>query len=59
MVCPYSLRATPLATVSAPLEWSELRKGIKPEDFNLFSVVKREKNPWERILKDRQRLEVS
>lgn len=59
MICPYSLRATPKATVSMPLEWKEVRKGIKPEDFNLFSAVKREKNPWEGILKDRQRLEVS
>ena len=59
MICPYSLRATPGATVSTPLEWSEVRKGIKPESFNLFSVVKREKNPWKEILTDRQRLEVS
>jgi bifunctional non-homologous end joining protein LigD len=59
MICPYSLRATPQATASTPLEWSEVRKGIKPEGFNLFSVVKREKNPWEGMLKDRQRLEVS
>ncbi|HVP40930.1 MAG TPA: non-homologous end-joining DNA ligase [Candidatus Krumholzibacteriaceae bacterium] len=59
MICPYSLRATPQATVSTPLDWNEVRKGIKPEGFNLFSVVKREKNPWEGMLKDRQRLEVS
>lgn len=59
MICPYSLRATSKATVSMPLEWREVRKGIKPEDFTLFSVVKREKNPWEGILRDRQRLEVS
>jgi bifunctional non-homologous end joining protein LigD len=59
MICPYSLRATPHATVSAPLDWNEVKKGIKPKDFNLFSVIKREKNPWEGMLKDRQRLEVS
>jgi len=59
MICPYSLRATSKATVSTPLDWREVKKGIKPEDFNLFSAVKRENNPWEGMLKDRQRLEVS
>ena len=59
MICPYGLRAAPQATVSTPLDWREVEKGLRPEDFNLFSVVKREKNPWEGLLKDRQRLEVS
>ncbi|HML02264.1 MAG TPA: non-homologous end-joining DNA ligase [Candidatus Bathyarchaeia archaeon] len=59
MICPYGLRATALATVSTPLEWEEVKKGLKPEDFTLFSVVKREKSPWEGVLEDRQRLEVS
>ncbi len=38
MICPYSLRATPHATVSMPLEWSDIKKGLNPEDFNLFNV---------------------
>jgi len=59
MICPYGLRATALATVSTPLDWGEVKKGLKPDDFTLFSVVKREKNPWEGLLEDRQRLEVS
>ena len=59
MICPYGLRATALATVSTPLDWGEVKKGLKPEDFTLFSVVKREKSPWEGVLEDRQRLEVS
>ena len=59
IICPYGLRATAFATVSTPLEWEEVKKGLKPEDFNLFSVVKREKSPWEGVLGDRQRLEVS
>jgi bifunctional non-homologous end joining protein LigD len=58
MVCPYSLRVTAEATVSTPLEWDEVRKGIKPTEFNIFSVVKREKDPWKRILENKQKLKV-
>jgi len=57
MVCPYSLRVTPQATVSTPLEWKDVKKGLKPEEFNIFTVPKIEKNPWEGLLEDRQKLE--
>ena len=59
MICPYSLRASSQATVSTPLDWKDVKKGLKPQDFTLFTVVKHEKNPWEGLLTDRQRLEVS
>jgi bifunctional non-homologous end joining protein LigD len=59
MVIPYGLRATPEATVSTPLEWKEVKKGLKPEMFNLFTVVKRKKDPWKEILEKRQKLEVN
>jgi bifunctional non-homologous end joining protein LigD len=58
MVCPYSLRVTPEATVSTPLDWAEVKKGIKPAEFNIFSVVKREKDPWKGILENKQKLKV-
>ncbi len=58
MACPYSLRAEEEATVSAPLEWRELKKGLKPQEFNIFSAVKREANPWEDLWKHKQKLEV-
>jgi bifunctional non-homologous end joining protein LigD len=58
MVVPYSLRPTPQATVSAPLNWNEVKKGIKPSDFNIFSVVQRKKNPWKNIFEKRFKLEV-
>jgi bifunctional non-homologous end joining protein LigD len=58
MACPYSLRAVPEATVSTPLEWSEVKKGIKPTELNIFSVVKREKDPWKGILENKQKLKV-
>lgn len=57
MVSPYSLRAEEEATVSTPLEWRELKKGLKPQEFNIFSVVKREANPWEDLWKHKQKLE--
>jgi bifunctional non-homologous end joining protein LigD len=58
MVVPYGLRATPDATVSSPLEWREVKKGLKPETLNLFTVGKRKKDPWKGILDKRQKLEV-
>jgi bifunctional non-homologous end joining protein LigD len=58
MASPYSLRATPEATVSTPLEWSEVRKGIKPTEFNISSVVKRKKDPWKKIFDNKQKLTV-
>jgi bifunctional non-homologous end joining protein LigD len=57
MICPYSLRATPDATVSMPLEWSEVKKGLNPETFNLFNVIKNPGNPWKEIVEKRQKLE--
>ena len=58
MVIPYSLRPTPEATVSTPLEWSEVKKGINPTDYNIFSVVKRTVNPWENIFEKKCKLEI-
>ena len=58
MVVPYSLRPTPEATVSAPLEWSEVKKGINPSDYTIFSVVKRAGNPWKEIFEKKCKLEI-
>jgi bifunctional non-homologous end joining protein LigD len=58
MVCPYSLRAHPKATVSTPLHWKDLKKGIRPEDFNITSAQKVEKTPWKNLLDNKQRLEL-
>ena len=56
MVSPYSLRATPDATVSAPLRWEELRHGVHPEDFNIKTMLSRHEDPWSGILETRQRI---
>jgi bifunctional non-homologous end joining protein LigD len=58
MVVPYSLRPTPDATVSTPLEWGEVKKGINPSNYNIFSVVKRQVNPWKDIFEKRCKLEI-
>jgi bifunctional non-homologous end joining protein LigD len=52
------LRPTPEATVSAPLEWSEVKKGINPSDFNIFNEVKRKEDPWKIIFEKRCKLEI-
>ncbi len=57
MVCPYSLRSTEDATVSTPLEWREVEKGIRPEEFNIFTVPKREIHPWQDLFAQKQNLD--
>jgi bifunctional non-homologous end joining protein LigD len=56
LVCPYSLRATSQATVSMPLDWKDVKKGLKPEEFTIFTAAKSESNPWKGLLEDMQRL---
>lgn len=38
---PYTPRARPYATVSTPLEWSEVGQGADPRDFNLLTIEER------------------
>ena len=38
---PYSLRPKPGATVSMPLHWDEVKKGLKMTDFNIRNAVAR------------------
>ena len=40
-VPPYVLRPTPLATVSAPLDWKEVTPKLDPKKFNITSVLAR------------------
>jgi len=41
---PYSLRPKPGATVSMPLHWDEVKKGLKMTDFTIFNAVDRIKS---------------
>jgi bifunctional non-homologous end joining protein LigD len=40
-VPPYVLRATPLATVSTPLDWKEVNAKLNPRHFTLRTALKR------------------
>lgn len=41
IACAYSVRPKPGATVSMPLHWDEVKKGLKMSDFNIFNAVER------------------
>lgn len=41
---PYSLRPKPGATVSMPLHWDEVKKGLKMTDFTIFNTLDRVKS---------------
>lgn len=38
---PYSLRPRPGAPVSMPLQWDEVKKGLKISDFNIANAISR------------------
>ena len=41
LAAPYSLRPVIGASVSMPLRWEEVRKGLKVRDFNIFNAIDR------------------
>jgi hypothetical protein len=41
VAAPYCLRPYPGATVSAPLEWKEVGKGLRPSQFTLKTIFPR------------------
>jgi len=43
VVAPYSLRPHPGASVSTPLKWAEVKPGLTPAQFNIFTVPDRVK----------------
>ncbi len=43
VAAPYSLRPKPGATVSMPLHWDEVKKGLKMTDFTIFNALDRMK----------------
>jgi len=58
MISPYSLRAVPQATVSMPLSWDEVKKGLKPEKITIFTAANFSSDPWGKLFKYKQKLEV-
>lgn len=53
VACAYSPRPTPVASVSTPLAWSEVKKGLNPKKFTLKTIFKRLKQKgdlWKPVL---------
>src|SRR5258706_14474868 len=44
IAAPYSLRPKPGATVSTPLHWEELKKGLTPKAFTIYNTLDRVRN---------------
>lgn len=57
MIAPYSLRGVREATVSTPLEWSELST-LRPYDWNIYNVLDRKVDPWKGLFGERFKLPV-
>jgi bifunctional non-homologous end joining protein LigD len=58
----YSVRPTPLATVSTPLKWEEVARGVRIEDFRLDNVrtrIARLGDLWKPLLAVRGRTDLS
>ena len=41
LAAPYSVRPKPGATVSMPLQWTEVKKGLKMTDFHIHNAISR------------------
>jgi bifunctional non-homologous end joining protein LigD len=53
IAAPYSLRPKPEATVSTPLHWEEVKKGLSPKSFtikNIFDRIKTEGDIFKPVL---------
>lgn len=57
----YSARAKPGATVSMPLTWKQIEKGVKISDFTIENVPQlvKKNQPWKDFFDSRQELELS
>jgi len=55
----FSARAKPGATVSMPLTWKQIEKGVKISDFTIKNVpglIKKNRNAWAKLFDSRQEL---
>jgi DNA ligase D len=57
----YTARAKPKATVSMPLTWQQLEKGVKISDFTIENVpelIDKKADPWKEFFESRQGLKL-
>ena len=58
----YSARARDGATVSMPLTWKQIEKGVRISDFtieNVPALIKKQRNAWEDFFKSQQTLKLA
>jgi bifunctional non-homologous end joining protein LigD len=58
----YSVRPKPAATVSTPVTWEEVQRGIRMEDFTVFNVPERLRkigDLWKPLLAEKGRTDLS
>ena len=61
IAAPYSARAKPGATVSMPLTWKQVEKGVKISDFTIQNVpqlVKKNGDAWKDFFATAQTLKL-
>jgi bifunctional non-homologous end joining protein LigD len=56
MICPYSLRATPDATISMPVRWEDIERGLRPGDYTISTVIPGVEDPWTGIFENGQEI---
>jgi bifunctional non-homologous end joining protein LigD len=55
----FTVRAKPKATVSMPLSWKQIERGVKISDFTITNVpdlLTKKSNPWATFFEERQKL---
>ncbi len=58
----YSVRPKPRATVSAPITWAEVKRGVHMEDFRLDNMperIRRKGDVWQSLLSENGRFDLS